>query len=242
MLIDEKLNAPIPRPTRFTRMAWRIRICYGIVTLVVVSFLSIQADRNISRLRAFRDHGRVTQATIVNRYCDRTSRIDYRYRAGNAMMQASSDVSTSYCNSVERGTTFEITYLPSSPGTVTLDRITPDVIGETGDTWAIGIVLIAIAGLLAFAVLEWRLYNKRFLLSHGAPNPATVIGKSIGGQGQRYIIYRYTIRTREFTQANEVPKQFYAAVAVGDSITALYDPEEPSQCLLYGAISELVLS
>ncbi|HEX4130924.1 MAG TPA: DUF3592 domain-containing protein [Pirellulales bacterium] len=237
-------------PPRRVRVRFRVRVGRWLLTLMAVALpglLVAVACQWGAKVQALRKHGVETTGHVVDARQakgDSLPTIDYRYEVAGHPYDGSHSVLPEFFGTVKAGDAVNVTYRSDEPQ---VSRLTEDL-QQRGSSdvlivWAAVPVLLAICGWAWWHNGRWIRKVVR-LSTIGAPVRTTsmTLKPVLAMMIQKYVVvYRYEVGDRYFDITEPyLPSMRDPLKTPGTQATVLYDPNNPSDHVLYPTAVRLV--
>jgi len=247
---EPELTSRTPRRVRFKAKTQRARlVMVNALTAVVLACFWL-ASRDIRELHALQTSGVTRNAEVYKEYeshddDEANYYLRYRYSAdAGEIITGRIRVPESRYNQTQIGDTLPITFLRADPTHHRVGQVDASRVARQNRNWWIIVALVTLLFGGIFALCErWRRRNLR-LLRDGVPVAAKVTRlRAINNETLAYYVtYAFSL-TSVLVYAKEVsvPPALYMRLAEGDTITVLYDPENPERNRPYDHIPDAEL-
>jgi hypothetical protein len=223
-----ELTLSTPREVKLTGSGIFLAIMSALMFLGAIAaqvFLSRQAASQAEQTRELRAGGVVVKATVTRHWRtsgkDSERRIAYEFQYEGSIYRSSVKAPKSIWARLDVGSPIDVRFLPGRP-----ERNHP-ADWEKSDMpfWlppALAVLLVALGVLFAFVVRR-----QIRLLSEGRAAPAMVIGYRNSQHGQKALKYEFPLVEGGVGKGSGHPTR--KPVAVGSTITVIYDRDNPKR-------------
>lgn len=218
----------------------------GCLGLGVACLLGGLASRDLSELEALRSRGVTGRGFISGKRSvhgkSTTYYVSYLLILPTAASTITDEESVSYSAyaSARNGDPVPVTYLASLPKVHRLGGVGESRVRAARVAWGFGVLFGAGAFLAIFAILAISCRNELRLARSGTPAPAVVtacVPPRPYGKARDYTVsYRFTTPAGEQQKTSMVSAAFGSSLSQGQTVTVLYDPDNPRSSRLYRAL------
>lgn len=244
-----------PRRIRITATAIFVRVLVLSLLAGALILTPINAWNDINGLRKLASMSLPINGTVTGRSYRPTKfftiyYIDYAYRVGANSYQDRERVTEAQFRLIPDHSAFGLMYVPNYPSEHFVSPITDETIQESISNWILRLLLI-VGPFVGFCLAnEISLRRQSHLLSNGIAARAIVVDMQAkrGNWGPSVSSVSHRITCRYWTGYEEVMKSFYilgdlySRINIGDSITVLYDRVQPTNCVPFESISDVLLA
>lgn len=247
-----ELSANVPRPVKYRTSTQAIRLFLLILLVFAVGFLCWLADRDLGDLNDLNAHGRTTLARVEDKHVTHgksdSYSLDYDFHENGVWVYGSKFVDQDEYAAFSPGDTLPVTFLPSRPETYRLDEITPARIEAQQERWLWGELAVFFSFGLILVCVEAMFRQHLALLRDGSITVGVITRSADASKKEFSVTYKFTVDGKFSTATTSYSKKvactqpFYEQIELGQALTILYLPANPSQSIPYRMLTDVTLS
>ena len=247
-----ELSANVPRSAKYTTSTQALRLFLLVLLVFAVGLICRLADRDLGDLNALNAHGRTTLARVEDKHVTHgksdSYSLDYDFQVNGVWVYGNESVDQDEYAAFSPGDTLPVTFLPSYPETYRLGEITPSRIEAQQGKWRWGelAALFSLGLILICAEITFR--QHLILLRDGVVTSGTVTDRSANASKRVFsVTYDFTVDgrfaapSRSYSKKVACTQPFYEQAELGQALTILYRPANPSQSIPYRTLTDVIL-